>query len=127
MSINRLSRPVHAAPAPHVATDGTGAERRMPPAPGASDALRTALTERPQQRHAGEAAAPPRMALAKLTPVPPARTDSLVQDEVKAIVAEVCGDGRLRATHSVSNLKAATAVAWEGVMALARHLSPGRQ
>lgn len=129
MSINRLSSPVHAAPpAPHAATDGTGAEKRMPPAPGASDALRTALTERPQQQqHAGEAATPPRMALAKLLSVPPARTDSLVEDEVKAIAAKVCGDVTLRATHSAPALEAATRVAWKGLTDLTRDLSPGRQ
>lgn len=125
MSINRLSSPVHVAPlASHAATDGAGAGRRMPPDPGASDALRTALTERPQQPHAGEAATPPRMALAKLLPVPPARTNGLVQDEVKAIAAKVCGDVTLRATYSAATLEAATQVAWKGLTDLTRDLSP---
>lgn len=127
MSINRLRSPAHAVPpAPHVATEGTGTGRRMPSEPGASDALRTALTERPPQ-HAGEGGTPPRMALAKLLPVPPARTDNLIPDEVKAIAAKVCSDVTLRTTPSPESLKAATQIAWRGLTDLTREVSPSRR
>lgn len=127
MSINRLRSPAHAAPpAPHAATEGTGTGRRVPSEPAASDALRSALAERAPQ-HAGEGVTPPRMALAKLLPVPPARTSSLIHDEVKAIAAKVCSDVALQTTPLPASLEAATQIAWKGLTDLARDLLPSRR
>lgn len=131
MSINGIRNPASTAPpSPHVALGSPEADTKRTPTPGMTGAHRTVLSERAPQQ-ASEAAASPRIVLAKLGAVRAEPAAGAMPDAAQAITAKVLSEidnGKLTllASHSPAFLRAAAGTAARGLMALRKDLLPFR-
>jgi len=131
MSINGMRSPASAAlPSSPAAPGNTGANTKKMPDPGLNDAHQAVLSDRPPQQ-GSEAAAPPRIAVAKLPSVRQEPAVDTLPEATQAIAAKVCsevenGKVALLASHSAACLSAAAAAASRGLVALERDLPPRR-